>query len=201
MGKTFFLKKLGFADSINILEFKQATAVGRVLSMDCSHFEDQIQYLGVIQSCFWQALIVYHLCYIFDNSLVAKINFQKKSLPFILTFFSSQTNCSNALEVWMKRILATPTEGAFLELNRLTNAAFGVRDDSIPVLLLDNAHSFAKRILPQKMNTFEMEVENKRPKTLLSVVLNELTKIKPYCIVAGNSFNHFQSFSIIFNHF
>lgn len=89
---------------------------------------------------------------------------------------------SDVLADWVRMVVQGGISTAITALKKLTNIAFGVNDNSKPVLLIDNVHELAKRQLPQA-STHTPRLFH----TFLSKLLDNLTVDRPICIVAGTT--------------
>jgi hypothetical protein len=186
MGKTFLLKRLGLQrenDAIDIPEFKNAGKVGRVISIETVEAVNAFGDASLsIETCFWQSTIILHLAHIFNNTTVDGIYFESFSLNKILSLWNVESKTK--FESWAKKTLENSVDYAFSELTRLTNLAFRVHDTSTPLFLLDNVHSLTT---PTSVQSTSYTTKKPLFHTQLSSLLNKLTSVRPFCIVAGTA--------------
>jgi hypothetical protein len=181
MGKTFILKKIGkhdLGENYNIQPIKEAGEYGRIISMDCDYFWQNIADSGINRRYYWNVIIVYHILHLFKGSSMNGINFSQSGLNFIIQ--QLQISTSDTLGSWVKRFISYSTEDAFQQLIVLTKNAFGCSSNAKPVILLDNAHVLAKKVT-------NVESTKQKNHTLLSLMLTDLCNYRPICLVAGTT--------------
>jgi len=184
MGKTFFLKKFGkqqIKDDLKTDIIGDAIATGRILSFDFVKHPDAIKNEEDVYS-FFPRLMVFFLCHIFDGMQVDGINFQKIMLFHNVTnFIGKQVGFNEWLDKW--RI--SSSEEMMKEYIRLTNIAFGTKNDAPPVFLLDEIQKLCD---PTNVKSVWKIGGTSQMHSQLSLLLTQLAgNLKPVCICTGTN--------------
>ena len=184
MGKTFFLKMIGsqsLKDELKLPCIQEAISVGRVLSFDfakdLSEMKSSISVTDDIFS-FFQKLMVYFLCHLFQGKQVDGINFEPQEFRNVSSLTGEQGN----FDEWKNRCLNLSVESMIDEYIRLTNIAFETKSDVPPIFLLDEVQSLNKTT--ERPSSYSCDP----PKfhSQLSLLLTQLAvKQYPICICTG----------------
>jgi len=181
MGKTFFLKKIARSDSLYVA--RKARNVGRIITMECAKameiFTEFAPTRTEILEYFWSALAVHHILHLFNGYRVGPIDFQSRTLVAILNIRKGGYRPTDSLDAWIYDTLRLSDENLFKMLRDLTNNAFGVQDESLPLILLDNVHA-----LTTEIEKYSSEFPQQRH-TILSKLLTALAPFRIPIVVAG----------------
>ena len=185
MGKTFLLKKFGMQqikDNLKTDIIGHAITTGRILSFDFMKNPNAIQNENDVYS-FFPRLMVFFLCRIFDGTQVDGINFEKiKSFDEVATASGKQLKFKRWLLEWQN---THGTEAMIDEYIRLTNMAFGIKEITPPVFLLDEIQ---KLCCPTNVESSFSRDGISQKHSQLSLLLTQLAgKLKPVCICTGTN--------------
>lgn len=187
MGKTFLLKIFGMQkvpEHLACAEVQKAGLCGRILSFDFSRDDNTIQSDDDVYT-FFQRLMVFYLCRLFDGSNVDGINFARKDMLEISDLWRSKTTRSGGkttLDRWFQKCYVFRVDEIIDEYIRLTNIAFDVNYDFPPVFLLDEVGMLAAA----KTNRIS-KFDGSRH-TWLSLLLTQLEgKRRPLSISTGTN--------------
>jgi hypothetical protein len=142
MGKAFLLKKFGLQkvpEHLKCPEVQDAGRCGRILFIDFSRDDNSILSDNDVFT-FFQRLILFYLCRLFDGSNVDGIKFEKRSMYQISDLWRRNVTLNGDttwLDKWFSKCYSLLLDEMIDEYVRLTNIAFGVDCDFPPVFLLD----------------------------------------------------------------